>query len=75
MSKKSKNPLSTFEGDLQKMQSILEDIESNELNLEETIEKYKLGIELSKRCQKALEEAEQKIKMVSNNQRNKEDEK
>ena len=75
MSKKSKNPLSTFEDDLQKMQSILEDIESNELNLEETIEKYKLGIELSKRCQKALEEAEQKIKMVSNNQRNKEDEK
>ena len=54
MNKKSKNPLSTFEDDLQKMQTILEDIESNELNLEETIEKYKLGIELSKRCQKAL---------------------
>ena len=62
MNKKSKNPLSTFENDLQKMQTILEDIESNELNLEETIEKYKLGIELSKRCQKALEEAQQKIK-------------
>ena len=68
MNKKSKNPLSTFEDDLQKMQTILEDIESNELNLEETIEKYKLGIELSKRCQKALEEAEQKIKQVSDNQ-------
>ena len=31
----------------------------------EIIEKYKLGIELSKKCQKALEEAEQKIKEVS----------
>ena len=51
------------------MQTILEDIESNELNLEETIEKYKLGIELSKRCQKALEEAQQKIKIVSNEQK------
>lgn len=69
MNKKSKNPLSTFEDDLQKMQIILEDIESNELNLEETIEKYKLGIELSKRCQKALEEAQQKIKIVSNEQK------
>ncbi|MAQ73580.1 MAG: exodeoxyribonuclease VII small subunit [Gammaproteobacteria bacterium] len=69
MNKKSKNPLSTFENDLQKMQTILEDIESNELNLEETIEKYKLGIELSKRCQKALEEAQQKIKIVSNEQK------
>ena len=33
--------------------------------LTEIIEKYKLGIELSKKCQKALEEAEQKIKEES----------
>ena len=50
------------------MQSILEEIESKDLNLEEIIDKYKLGIELSKKCQKALEEAEQKIKQVSDNQ-------
>ena len=55
MNKKSKTPLSTFEDDLRKMQSIVEDIESSELNLEETIEKFKLGIELSKRCQKAVQ--------------------
>ena len=47
------------------MQLILEEIESKELNLEEIIEKYKLGVELSKKCQKALEEAEQKIKQVT----------
>ena len=68
MSKKEKNNLSSFEGDLRKMQSILEEIESKDLNLEEIIDKYKLGIELSKKCQKALEEAEQKIKQVSDNQ-------
>jgi exodeoxyribonuclease VII small subunit len=60
--------LSSFEGDLKKMQSILEEIESKDLNLEEIIDKYKLGIELSKKCQKALEEAEQKIKQVTDNQ-------
>ena len=68
MNKKEKNNLSSFEGDLKKMQSILEEIESKDLNLEEIIDKYKLGIELSKKCQKALEEAEQKIKLVSDNQ-------
>ena len=47
------------------MQLILEEIESKDLNLEEIIEKYNLGVELSKKCQKALEEAEQKIKQVT----------
>ena len=68
MSKKEKNNLSSFQDDLKKMQSILEEIESKDLNLEEIIDKYKLGIELSKKCQKALEEAEQKIKQVTDNQ-------
>ena len=65
MNKKLKSNLSTFEKDLKSMQSILEEIESKDLGLEEVIEKYKLGVELSKKCQKALEEAEQKIKQVT----------
>ena len=65
MNKKIKSNLSTFEKDLKSMQSILEEIESKDLGLEEVIEKYKLGVELSKKCQKALEEAEQKIKQVT----------
>ena len=67
MDKKSKNNLTTFEKDLKAMQSILDDIESKDLSLDDIIKKYKLGIELSKKCQKALEEAEQKIKEVSDN--------
>ena len=65
MNKKLKSNLSTFEKDLKSMQSILEEIESKDLGLEEVIEKYKLGVELSKKCQRALEEAEQKIKQVT----------
>jgi exodeoxyribonuclease VII small subunit len=65
MNKKLKSNLSTFEKDLKSMQLILEEIESKDLNLEEIIQKYKLGVELSKKCQKALEEAEQKIKQVT----------
>ena len=67
MDKKAKNNLTTFEKDLKAMQSILDDIESKDLSLDDIIKKYKLGIELSKKCQKALEEAEQRIKEVSDN--------
>ena len=67
MDKKPTNNLTTFEKDLKAMQSILDDIETKDLSLDDIIKKYKLGIELSKKCQKALEEAEQKIKEVSDN--------
>tara|TARA_B100001996_G_scaffold133882_2_gene101933 strand:- start:2648 stop:2848 length:201 start_codon:yes stop_codon:yes gene_type:complete len=65
MNKKVKNNLSTFEDDLKMMQKILEDIESKDLSLDEMIIKYQKGIELSKKCQKTLEEAEQKIKKIT----------
>tara|TARA_B100000242_G_scaffold282966_1_gene244745 strand:+ start:420 stop:623 length:204 start_codon:yes stop_codon:yes gene_type:complete len=63
MAKKNAN-LSNFEKDLKKLQDILDNIESDELSLEESIEKYKEGVELSKKCQKALEDAEQIIKVL-----------
>ena len=63
MAKKNAN-LSNFESDLKKLQDILDNIESDELSLEESIEKYKEGVELSKKCQKALEDAKQIIKVL-----------
>ena len=65
MAKKNTN-LSSFESDLKKLQNILEDIESDELSLEKSIEKYKEGVELSKKCQKALEDAKQIIEVLDN---------
>ena len=65
MAKKNTN-LSNFESDLKKLQDILDDIESDKLSLEESIEKYKEGVELSKKCPKALEDAKQIIKVLDN---------
>ena len=65
MAKKNTNK-SNFESDLKKLQNILEDIESDELSLEQSIEKYKEGVELSKKCQKALEDAKQIIEVLDN---------
>tara|TARA_Y100000591_G_scaffold262396_1_gene235360 strand:+ start:362 stop:565 length:204 start_codon:yes stop_codon:yes gene_type:complete len=63
MTKKNNN-ISSFESDLKKLQDILEDIESDKLSLEQSIEKYKEGVELSKKCQKALDDAKQIIKVL-----------
>ena len=63
MNKKS-NKISNFEEDLKKLQSILDDIESDKLTLGDSIQKYKEGMELSKKCQDALDEAKQVIKVL-----------
>ncbi len=63
---KKNTKLINFESDVKKLQDILDDIESDKLSLEESIEKYKEGVELSKKCQKALEDAKQIIKVLDN---------
>ena len=61
---KKNNKISNFEEDLKKLQDILNDIESDKLTLEDSIQKYKEGMELSKKCQDALDEAKQVIKVL-----------
>ena len=63
MNKKT-TKISNFEDDLKKLQDILDDIESDKLTLEDSIQKYKEGMELSKKCQEALNEAKQVIKLL-----------
>ena len=47
----------TFEELLKQLNSIVTELESGELSLEESIEKYKRGMELSKLCKEKLQEA------------------
>ena len=65
MNKKKDNEISSFENDLKSLQKILEDIEKDDLSLEMMIKKYQEGVEISKKCQKTLQEAEQKIKEIT----------
>ena len=51
MAKKNTN-LSNFENDLKKLQDILEEIESDKLSLEESVEKYKEGVVCPKNVKK-----------------------
>ena len=50
-----------FEDLLSELDRIVEELESGELDLQQSIEKYKKGIELSSKCKKMLEDAKAEV--------------
>lgn len=53
-----------FEEALEKLAEINEKLESEEISLDDSIKLFKEGIELSKLCQKKLDEAKLKIEKI-----------
>jgi exodeoxyribonuclease VII small subunit len=65
MNDKSSEESSTFEHNLAELESIVEQLESGELELADSMEKFKRGVELSKSCRTMLDEAQQTIEEIS----------
>ena len=53
-----------FEETMKKLEEIAVELEKGNLNLEESVEKFEQGVELSKQCNKYLEEAEKRITIL-----------
>ncbi len=53
-----------FEQAMSELEAIVEKLEKGELTLDESIEYFQQGVELSKYCSKRLDEAERKITML-----------
>jgi exodeoxyribonuclease VII small subunit len=53
-----------FEKALTDLEKIVNDLESGDLSLEDSIKAFEKGIELSKLCQKKLEAAENRVKKL-----------
>lgn len=53
-----------FEVALEKLQTIVRQLESGELELENSLEKFSEGMSLAKACQEKLSAAEQKIELL-----------
>ena len=53
-----------FEQSLEHLETLVESMESGELSLEESLKAFEQGIKLTRECQKALTEAEQKVQML-----------
>jgi len=55
----------TFEEAMKRLESIVKELEDGELPLEKALELFSEGISLSKFCQSSLEEAEQRIMILT----------
>ncbi|MBF13665.1 MAG: exodeoxyribonuclease VII small subunit [Legionellales bacterium] len=56
--------LKDFESTLESLNSIIENMEKGDLSLEESIKQFEKGMSLTKACQQALSQAEQKVKIL-----------
>ncbi len=54
-----------FEAALAELEQIVERLEQGELSLEESLRQFERGVELTRSCQKALRDAEQKISILA----------
>lgn len=69
MSSKSKQPGAplNFEGAMDRLEAIVEQMETGKLPLEDLIVRYEEGMSLVKICQERLATAEQKIEIIARN--------
>ncbi len=56
-----------FETSLKELEKIVEQLETDDLTLDETLAKYESGIKIYKQCYQALEKAEKKINILLKN--------
>jgi len=67
MSPTKKNNKS-IEARLSELEAILEELESGDLELDQALKRFEQGVKLSRECQKTLEDAEMKIKILMDNE-------
>jgi exodeoxyribonuclease VII small subunit len=56
-----------FEGAMERLEAIVEQMESGKMHLEDLIVRYEEGMKLVKICQERLASAEQRIEIISRN--------
>lgn len=61
MAKKNQN---TFEEKLERLDTIVQQLDSGELSIEEMMKIYEEGMNLAQECRSYLENAEQKIEII-----------
>ena len=76
MTEESKTPESAeqadqkpdFEHSLSELESLVARLEKGDLTLDESLQQFKRGVELTRRCQKILDQAQQVVEQLSNPQ-------
>ena len=53
-----------FEQSLKELESLVEKMEQGDLSLEDSLSHFERGVQMSRACQTALKEAEQKVEIL-----------
>ncbi len=56
-----------FEESLARLESLVQKMEDGDLSLEDSLKTFEEGIKLTRECQQALKKAEQKVKVLIEN--------
>lgn len=59
------SPVADFEASLESLEALVGQMERGEMSLEQSLAAYEQGIGLYRRCQQALEQAELRVKLLS----------
>lgn len=59
------SPVADFETSLDALEQLVERMEHGELSLEDSLAAYERGVGLYRRCQQALEQAELRVRLLS----------
>ncbi|MFD1217497.1 exodeoxyribonuclease VII small subunit [Microbulbifer celer] len=60
----AKKKAATFESALEELEQLVERLESGDLPLDEALADFERGVKLTRECQKKLANAEQKVKIL-----------
>ncbi len=53
-----------FEASLSELETLVEKLENSEFTLEESLQAFESGVKLTRHCQQALSDAEQKVQLL-----------
>lgn len=59
-----KKSVTLFEDSLAELEQLVERMEQGDITLEESLKSFERGVTLTRTCQKALQEAEQKVQLL-----------
>ena len=62
------SPVARFEHSLDELEQLVEKMEQGEMSLEDSLAAYERGVGLYRRCQAALEQAELRVRLLSDPQ-------
>jgi exodeoxyribonuclease VII small subunit len=57
-------PTASFEGSLDELEKVVQELESGDLPLERSLALFEKGMALSEQCRKQLEDAETRVEML-----------